>query len=100
MASWLSWLERRPVTAEVEGSSPSGVVYFHIWKYRFQIIFIATSKLHTALKNYLSTYLFLRINLRSISIHQLNVLPHLHLEPIYLIVFKGSYLLDGGDISS
>ncbi len=24
-ASWLSWLERRPVTAEVEGSSPSGV---------------------------------------------------------------------------
>ena len=25
MASWLSWLERRPVTAEVEGSSPSGV---------------------------------------------------------------------------
>ena len=29
MASWLSWLERRPVTAEVEGSSPSGVVQFH-----------------------------------------------------------------------
>ena len=27
MASWLSWLERRPVTAEVEGSSPSGVVF-------------------------------------------------------------------------
>ena len=27
VASWLSWLERRPVTAEVEGSSPSGVVY-------------------------------------------------------------------------
>ena len=26
MAQWLSWLERRPVTAEVEGSSPSGVV--------------------------------------------------------------------------
>ena len=22
MASWLSWLERRPVTAEVEGSTP------------------------------------------------------------------------------
>ena len=22
MAQWLSWLERRPVTAEVEGSSP------------------------------------------------------------------------------
>ena len=27
MASWLSWLERRPVTAEVAGSSPAGVVY-------------------------------------------------------------------------
>ena len=26
MASWLSWLERRPVTAEVAGSSPAGVV--------------------------------------------------------------------------
>ena len=26
MASWLSWLERRPVTAEVVGSSPIGVV--------------------------------------------------------------------------
>ena len=26
MASWLSWLERRPVTAEVEGSSPFRVV--------------------------------------------------------------------------
>ena len=28
MASWLSWLERRPVTAEVAGSSPAGVVYY------------------------------------------------------------------------
>ena len=27
MARWLSWLERRPVTAEVEGSSPFWVVY-------------------------------------------------------------------------
>ena len=27
MATWLSWLERRPVTAEVAGSSPAGVVY-------------------------------------------------------------------------
>ena len=26
MAQWLSWLERRPVTAEVEGSSPFWVV--------------------------------------------------------------------------
>ena len=29
MAWWLSWLERRPVTAEVEGSSPSQVVLFY-----------------------------------------------------------------------
>ena len=26
MARWLSWLERRPVTAEVEGSNPFRVV--------------------------------------------------------------------------
>ena len=26
-AQWLSWLERRPVTAEVVGSSPIWVVY-------------------------------------------------------------------------
>ena len=26
LAQWLSWLERRPVTAEVEGSSPFRVV--------------------------------------------------------------------------
>ena len=31
MASWLSWLERRPVTAEVAGSSPAGVV--SLWKW-------------------------------------------------------------------
>ena len=27
MAWWLSWLERRPVTAEVVGSNPIRVVY-------------------------------------------------------------------------
>ena len=31
MASWLSWLERRPVTAEVAGSSPAGVVTKEMW---------------------------------------------------------------------
>ena len=30
MAQWLSWLERRPVTAEVEGSSPFWVVLYGI----------------------------------------------------------------------
>ena len=32
MAQWLSWLERRPVTAKVVGSSPIRVV-FPLWKY-------------------------------------------------------------------
>ena len=27
MARWFSWLERRPVTAEVAGSSPARVVF-------------------------------------------------------------------------
>ena len=32
MARWLSWLERRPVTAEVVGSSPIRVVFYcHFW---------------------------------------------------------------------
>ena len=30
MAQWLSWLERRPVTAEVESSSLFWVVYFQM----------------------------------------------------------------------
>ena len=29
MAQWLSWLERRPVTAEVTGSSPVWVVVIY-----------------------------------------------------------------------
>ena len=30
LARWLSWLERRPVTAEVVGSSPIRVVFYGI----------------------------------------------------------------------
>ena len=37
---------------------------------------------------------------RPISNSQLHVLPHFHLCPIYLVVFKGSYFLLGRDISS
>ena len=37
-----------------------------------------------------------RISPRPISIRQLNVLPHLHPGPIYLVVFKGSYSLRMG----
>ena len=33
MARWLSWLERRPVTAEVEGSSPFWVVQLNDKKF-------------------------------------------------------------------
>ena len=29
MARWLSWLERRPVTAEVDGSNPFRVVFIN-----------------------------------------------------------------------
>ena len=31
MAQWLSWLERRPVTAEVVGSSPIIGFALNIW---------------------------------------------------------------------
>ena len=31
MARWLSWLERRPVTAEVRGSNPLRVAQLHIF---------------------------------------------------------------------
>ena len=37
---------------------------------------------------------------RSISIRQLHVSPRFHPEPIYLIVFEGSYLLAQWEISS
>ena len=38
MAQWLSWLERRPVTAEVEGSSPFWVVRFSERKIEYGIL--------------------------------------------------------------
>ena len=37
----------------------------------------------------------LRISPRPISICQLSALPHLHSRPINLVVFKGSYSVDG-----
>ena len=30
LAQWLSWLERRPVTAEAVGSSPIWVVFYYL----------------------------------------------------------------------
>ena len=41
---------------------------------------------------------FIRSSPRSISIGQLNTLPCLHLQPIYLIIFKGSYFRRMGNL--
>jgi hypothetical protein len=38
MARWLSWLERRPVTAEVVGSSPIRVAYADMAQLAEQLI--------------------------------------------------------------
>ena len=38
MARWLSWLERRPVTAEVTGSSPVWVVLVIVLQLRYGIL--------------------------------------------------------------
>ena len=38
MARWLSWLERRPVTAEVDGSNPFRVVFLKINSDSFGIL--------------------------------------------------------------
>ena len=67
------------------------------------------SKLHTEFLLLLSFHPFLGINFllpihsitfwlspRPISNSQLHVLPHFHLCPIYLVVFKGSYYLRMG----
>ena len=37
MAQWLSWLERRPVTAEVTGSSPVWVVVVFTTKIKYYL---------------------------------------------------------------
>ena len=70
----------------------------------YYIIFI--KKVNTFLVKFSSNFLFFQnwikltlnafkiwLSPRSISIRQLHVSPHFHLEPIYLIVFEGSYLL-------
>ena len=47
MAQWYSWLARRPVTAEVEGSSPFWVVLIHycIKKVEYVTIFMVYGRL-------------------------------------------------------
>ena len=63
-----------------------------------RIIGLIPSKPNTYSSNYSSTNPS-RISPRPISNHQLNTLLCLHLSPIYLVVFKGSYVLPR-DISS
>ena len=57
---------------------------------------ISASKLAPC--HFLHPAVFLRLwsSPRSISNSQLHVLPHFHLCPIYLVVFKGSYFLMEG----
>ena len=65
--------------------------------HRKSILFRHTpSKLNTSRRNF-STELF-RSSPRSISIGQLNTLPCLHLQPINLIIFKGSYFRRMGNL--
>ena len=58
MARWLSWLERRPVTAEVDGSNPFRVVIAknHFRRSDFFVLFITT----IARKSAISRWGFLR----------------------------------------
>src|SRR5690606_32820141 len=42
------------------------------------------------------TKAIVRISPRPIRIRQLNVLPRVHLGPIYLVIYKGSYFLKNG----
>ena len=44
-------------------------------------------------KRVIERHSFFWLSPRSISIRQLHMSPRFHLEPIYLIVFEGSYLL-------
>ena len=64
----------------------------------FQTINIITYLIHFCKCTFKTSYRF-RVfwsSPRSISNSQLHVLPHFHLCPIYLVVFKGSYFLRMG----
>ncbi len=61
--------------------------------YACRMYFYILSRLHPEnwIRNFLASYL--RISPRPISIGQLHALLHFHPQPIYLVVFKGSYIL-------
>ena len=54
-------------------------------------IFVDISNRHSSIRYSLITNLYVRSSPRPISIGQLNMLPYLHLRPIYHIVYVGSY---------
>ena len=76
--------EHLPYKQRVTGSSPVGPIYFKKLIYKMK------------LSNCRSCISTLRSSPRPISNSQLHVLPHFHLCPIYLVVFKGSYFFRMG----
>ena len=58
------------------------------------------SKQHTRIFLHLLHFSLLWLKPRPISNSQLHALPHFHLCPIYLVVFKGSYYLSVWEILS
>ena len=58
------------------------------------------SKQHTRIFLHLLNFSLLWLKPRPISNSQLHALPHFHLCPIYLVVFKGSYYLSVWEILS
>ena len=68
------------------------------------ILFLTPSKLNTSESFFSLSSIVFFVNLlfwsspRSISIGQLNMLPCLHLQPINLIIFKGSYFRRMGNL--
>src|SRR5690606_34815345 len=66
----------------------------------FKKYYLILSKLDTSDIDSKRAYSVCWLSPRSISIRQLHVSPRFHPEPIYLIVFEGSYLLAQWEISS
>ena len=62
------------------------------------VSFLILSKTNTTTFNRLALSHFIRSNPRTVSIGHLNVLLHLQLQPIYLIVSKGSYSFRMGNL--
>ena len=71
---------------------PKDKIYYISLEIKFQVLF----NNFLFFQNWINVSLCIHkiwLSPRPISIRQLHVSPHFHLEPIYLIVFQGSYLL-------